>query len=285
MNIHSGTRVHQKDVSVYDSAHRGHPVLAELKDVLAYRHLVLQLVRRDVLTRYKRSVLGIAWTFLNPLGMMLVLTLAFSQIFRFGMETHYSVYVLSGLLSWTFFSQTTTASMVNLVWGGGLLNRIYIPRTSFAISAIGTGLVNIALSILPLFLVMVFTGVPLRPSLFFLPIPILLLAFFSLGLGLLISTFAVYFPDVAEMYQIFVTAWMYLTPIIYPEEILPEAARIWIARLNPMFYLIKLYRLPIIEGRLPTMEEMFWPTLVSVVMLVVGWWFFCVKSDEFAYRI
>jgi ABC-type polysaccharide/polyol phosphate export permease len=272
-------------IPVYDSARREHPALVELHDLLAYRHLVMQLVRRDVLTRYKRSVLGIAWTLLNPLGMMIVLSLAFSQIFRFGTQTNYSTFVLSGLLSWTFFSQTTTASMVNLVWGGGLLNRIYIPRTSFALAAIGTGLVNTILALVPLLLVMVFTGVPLRASLAFLPIPILLLALFSLGLGLLISTMAVYFPDVAEMYQILVTAWMYLTPIIYPEEILPEAMRVWISRLNPMYHLIKLYRLPILEGRLPTLEEWLVPALLSIIMLVIGWWIFCIKSDEFAYRI
>jgi len=270
---------------VYDSERRGHPALVELSDLLDYRHLVLQLVRRDILTRYKRSVLGIAWTLLNPLGMMIVLSLAFSQIFRFENQVHYSVFVLSGLLSWNFFSQTTTASMVNLVWGGGLLNRIYIPRTSFAVAAIGTGLVNTVLAILPLILVMLFTGVPLRASLLYLPVPILLLALFSLGLGLLISTLAVYFPDVAEMYQILTTAWMYLTPIIYPEEILPDAMRLWIIRLNPMYHLIKLYRVPILEGRLPTLDETIVPVLLAIVMLAVGWWFFCIKSDEFAYRI
>jgi len=270
---------------VYDSERRGHPALVELRDLLDYRHLVLQLVRRDILTRYKRSVLGIAWTLLNPLGMMIVLSLAFSQIFRFENQVHYSVFVLSGLLSWNFFSQTTTASMVNLVWGGGLLNRIYIPRTSFAVAAIGTGLVNTVLAILPLILVMLFTGVPLRASLLYLPVPILLLALFSLGLGLLISTLAVYFPDVAEMYQILTTAWMYLTPIIYPEEILPDAMRLWIIRLNPMYHLIKLYRVPILEGRLPTLDETIVPVLLAIVMLAVGWWFFCIKSDEFAYRI
>ena len=151
-----------KETPIYDSARRSHPALDELRDLLAYRHLVLQLVRRDVLTRYKRSVLGIAWTLLNPLGMMIVLTIAFSQLFRFGDTLSYPAYVLSGLLAWTFFQQTTTASMVNLVWGGGLLNRIYVPRASFAVAAVGTGLVNLILALLPLVLVMLATGVRSR---------------------------------------------------------------------------------------------------------------------------
>ena len=106
-----------KQIHIYDSAQRGPHALDELREVFHYRNLIYQLVRRDVLTRYKRSVLGIAWTMLNPLGMMLVLSLAFSQILRMNIPG-YSAFVLSGLMGWNFFSQTTTASMVNLVWGG-----------------------------------------------------------------------------------------------------------------------------------------------------------------------
>jgi len=269
---------------IYDSDKRGNLALDELREAFNYRNLVYQLARRDILTRYKRSVLGIAWTLLNPLGMMLVLTIAFSQIFRFGDIQGYPTYVLSGLLAWTFFSQTTTASMVNLVWGGGLLNRIYIPRTSFALASIATGLVNITLSTIPLILVMLVTGVKITPALLFLPVPILLLAAFSLGVGLLISTIAVFFPDVAEMYQIFLTGWMYLTPVIYPVEILPEASAFWITTFNPMYYFVTLYRIPIFYGRLPTWEEFLPALVISLVALVIGWYFFAQRSDEFAYR-
>jgi ABC-type polysaccharide/polyol phosphate export permease len=269
---------------IYDSARRGHPAIEELREAINYRYLIWQLVRRDVLTRYKRSVLGVAWTLLNPLGMMLVLTLAFSHIFRFNTDS-YAAYVLSGLLAWTFFSQTTTAAMVNLVWGGGLLNRIYIPRASFALAAIGTGLVNLALALIPMLIVMLITRMPIHISLIFLPIPMLLLACFSLGVGLLISTVAVYFPDVSEMYQIVLTGWMYLTPIIYPEEALPERLRLLIITLNPMHHLVKLYRLPIYYGRFPSWAEFLPAVILSLFMLGLGWWIFSKKSDEFAYRI
>lgn len=270
---------------VYDSARRIHPALEELHEAFRYRNLILQLVRRDVLTRYKRSILGVAWTLLNPLGIMLVLTLAFSQIFRFDTVHGYAAYVLSGLLAWNFFAQSTTAAMVNLVWGGGLLNRIYIPRTSFALAAIGTGLVNILLAILPLVVVMLITHVPFRLSFLFLPVPLLLLACFSLGVGLLISTVAVYFPDVAEMYQIVLSAWFYLTPIIYPAETLPEAIRFWLLHLNPMYHLVNIYRLCVYYGRLPTVSELLSSALISLAMLVIGWMIFSIKSDEFGYRI
>lgn len=270
---------------IYDSARRSHPVIEELVEAVRYRHLILQLVRRDVLTRYKRSILGVAWTLLNPLGMMIVLTLAFSQIFRFDSIRSYPAYILSGLLAWTFFQQTTTAAMVNLVWGGGLLNRIYIPRAAFALAAIGTGLVNLVLSVVPLLLVNLVTGIPLTPALVFLPVSMLILAAFSLGVGLLISTIAVYFPDVAEMYQIVLTAWMYLTPIIYPAEILPQAYRVWITGLNPMYYMVRLYRLSVYDGRFPSIAELLPAVLIAGLMLGLGWWVFSRKSDEFSYHI
>jgi lipopolysaccharide transport system permease protein len=270
---------------VYDSYKRGNPALEELREVLRYRNLIQQLARRDILTRYKRSFLGIAWTMLNPLGMMIVLTLAFSHIWRADTIYGYAAYVLTSLMAWNFFAQASTAAMVNLVWGGGLLHRIYIPRTSFAIAAITTGLVNLTFSIAPTLFVMVITGVPIRASIFFLPISMLPLAAFALGVGLLISTVAVYFPDVSEMYQIVITGWMYLTPVIYPESILPATYRFWITHLNPMYYLVKLYRIPLYDGRLPTLQEL-WPAfLVAAVVLVAGWIFFSRKSDEFAYRI
>jgi len=271
---------------IYDSARRGHPAVEEFREIVNFRHLVWQLVRRDILTRYKRSVLGIAWTMLNPLGMMLVWTIAFSQIFdRAGSIKGYAAYVLSGILVWTFFSQTTTATMVNFVWGGGLLNRIYVPRTAFALSAIGTGLVNLLLALIPLLLVTLFVGLRLSWSLAFVPVSMLILAAFSLGVGLFLSALAVFFPDVTEMYQIILQAWMFLTPIMYPVEILPESVRFWLTHLNPMYYFVQLYRIPLYDGRWPTLIEVGEPLLIALVALAVGWWFFTSKSDEFAYRV
>lgn len=269
----------------YDTAVLSNPAVEELHEVWNYRNLIYQLTRRDVLTRYKRSVLGIAWTMLNPLGMMLVLTIAFTELFRFETEYSYPAYVLSGLLVWNFFSQTTTASMVNLVWGGGLLHRIYVPRTSFALAAILTGIVNILFSMIPLLLVMLITGVPMKSTILLFPIPMIFLAAFALGLGLLISTFAVYFPDVSEMYAIAVLGWMYVTPVIYPESILPEAYRFWITHLNPMYYMVGLFREVIYFGRLPTTANLLITALIAVVTLVIGWIVFTRKAGEFSYRI
>lgn len=274
---------HSTEAIVYDSSERAPAALQELRELFRYKNLLVQLVRRDILTRYKRSVLGVAWTMLNPLGTMIVMTIAFSYAFRSNIE-NYPAFVLSGLLAWNFFSQTTNAITHHLVWGGDLFKRIYIPRTAFAVSAIGTGLVNIALSLVPLLGVMLVTNVTISPALFFLPIPVLLLAMFALGVGLLISTIAVYFADVAEMYQIVLTAWFYLTPVIYPTSYLPETYQS-LLRLNPMVHFVQVFRAPIYDGRIPSGTELLISAALAIITLLVGWFIFTKKSDDFAYRI
>lgn len=271
-------------IPIYDSASQGSPALEEIRAIIKYRYLVVQLVRRDILTRYKRSSLGVAWTMLNPLGTMLILTIVFSQAFG-GAREGYAAYVLSGLIAWNFFAQSTNAATLHLVWGGSLLKKIYIPRTSFAVSATGTGLINLLLSIIPLLIVMLIIQVPIRWTIIFLPIPVVFLAMFALGIGLLISTMAIYYADIAEMYQILLTAWMYLSPVIWPPEILPEYLRYWITTLNPMYYLIELFRTPIIYGQVPDVSLLLISAGIASFTLFAGWMFFTSKSDEFAYRV
>jgi len=267
---------------VYDSAANASPALTEIQELKHYRYLLKQLVRRDIVARYKRSVLGVAWTMLNPLGTMLIMTFVFSNLFK--SVQSYPVYILSGLIAWNFFAQGTNAAMSGLVWGGSLMQRIYLPRTIFGVSAIGTALVNLLLSIIPLLVVMLITQTTIHLTFLFLPISILLLTGFALGFGLLLSALAIFFPDVAEMYQILLMAWMYLTPVIYPEEIIPAQFMI-IYRINPMYWMLKMFRMPVYEGVIPTLQDL-WPALAwSVGMLIVGWLFFTSRSDEYAYRV
>jgi ABC-2 type transport system permease protein len=271
-----------RSIPIYDSKRRGSPALEEFKELIKYRNLVAQTVRRNILVRYKRSILGIAWTMLNPLGTTIILALVFSKVF--GSTASYAAYVLSGLICWTFFAQTTSDSMAQLIWGGGLIKRIYVPRTVFAVSSIGTGLVNLCLALVPLILVLLVTGVPIRPSILLLPIPILFLSMFSLGLGLLLSSIAVQFVDVTEMYQIALTAWMYLSPVIYTIDMLPEEF-LWLVKLNPMFHIINLFRDPIYYGRVPELSDILLTGGIALVTLVIGWFLFAQKADEFAYRV
>lgn len=270
-------------MTVYDSARARVPLVEEFFELVRYRELLAQLVSRNIKTRYKRSVLGVAWTMLNPLLLMTVMSIVFSGLFRFAM-THYPVYVLAGLLVWNFFSQTTLAAMTELVWGGSLLSRIYVPRAVFAVSALGTGLVNLLVALIPLLAIMLILGAPVTPALLFLPVSIALLAAFTLGVSLLLSALAIDFPDTVETYSVILSVWIYLTPVIYPIEIIGEADRWWF-QLNPMYALLNVFRVPIYLGQLPDAETLIQAAAVAFVALAVGWWVFTRKTDAIAYRV
>lgn len=270
-------------VPVYDSAQRPSPWLSEVSELVRYRDLLTLLVSKIIKTRYKRSMLGVAWTLLNPLLNMAVMTVAFSAVFEQTVE-HYPVYVLSGLLWWNFFTQTTTYAMSSLVWGGGLLKRVYVPRTIFAVSSIAHGIINLVLSLTVLFAIMLIVGHPFHGTLWFLPVPILLLAAFSLGVALFMSTLAVFFVDVVDIFAVVLQAWFFLTPIIYPPEIFP-AHYAWVLRVNPVNPLLETFRAPILRGVLPDAATLAVAAGSSLFILALGWWFFTRKADEFAYRL
>ncbi|MEJ2263143.1 MAG: ABC transporter permease [Anaerolineales bacterium] len=268
---------------VYDSASRPHPLLEELIALFKYKELIIQFVSRSIKTRYKRSMLGVVWTILNPLLTMVVLTLVFSSVFRFSVE-NYPVYVLSGLVIWGFFSSTTSAAMGEMIWSGSLLSRIYVPKSVFAVSAIGTGLVNLLFSLVPLLVISLVLGIRFRLAVLALPLAILLLAAFALGVGLLLATTAVYFADMLPVYEVILTIWMYATPIIYPIDAVPPQFA-WILKLNPLYYLVEVFRKPLFNGVIPDAKVWLIATGSAVVVLVLGGLIFTAKSSEYAYRI
>jgi len=272
-----------KKIEFYDSANRGHPAIEEFKALLKYKDLIFQLVRRDLVSRYKRSVLGMAWTMLNPLGSMLILTIVFSHVF--GRVESYPAYVLTGLVIWNFFSQTTIHCMDSTLWGSDLFGKIFLPRTSFVVSSIGTGIVNILISLVPLFSIMLITNVSIRLTVLLFPVLLFLIAIFSLGVGLLLSAYSVFFPDIAEMYTIILMAWMYLSPVIVPEDVLVKIANGLILKINPLYYYIKLFRSILYEGQLPSISLVITATAISFTFFIIGWLVFTKKSDEFAYHV
>ncbi len=268
---------------VYDSSRPRLPLVEDALELLRYRDLLWSLVQRDLTVRYKRSVLGFFWTMLNPLLTMLVMAVVFSSVFRFQAE-HYAVYLLSGLLLWNFFSQSTVQAIGNLVWGGDLINKIYVPKSVFVVSAIGVGLVNWLFALIPLALIMLVTGRTFSIALLYLPISILFTIFFATGVGLLVATLAVYFSDIVNVYQVGLTILLYLTPIVYPIVIVPPQYQ-GLLRLNPLYYFVEIFRQPIHDGRVP--DPWLWAAsaVLALGMLTVGWWVFTAKADEFAYRV
>lgn len=267
----------------YDSAHQQPRIFSELRALFKYRHLISELISRNIKSRYKRSILGVAWTMINPLLTMLVLYIVFSQLFAHSIP-RYAVYLLSGLLLWSFFAQSTVAAIRDLVWSGGLLQRISIPRSLFALAAVGTGLINLLLALIPLAIVGFISGSKLSWALFFLPISLILAAIFALGIGLGLSSLAVFFTDIVDMYQIILLAWMYLTPILYPIEILPPQFRGFLIA-NPMYYILECFRMPIYLGVLPGIDILIKATLAAILSLFLGSWLFVRKYNDFAYYI
>ncbi len=267
----------------YDSANRPHPLVDEVLALIEYRELVVQLVERSIKARYKRSVLGVAWTMLNPFLTMIVLTVVFSQVFKFSVQ-NYPVYVLSGIMAWNFFAGTTTSAMGEMVWGGGLLNRIYVPKAVFAVAALGTAAVNLFLSIIPLFVIALALGVPLRPALWGMLPAVFVSGMFALGVGLLLSTAVVYFADMLPVYDVVLTMWMYLTPIIYPLDMLaPNLQALF--RLNPMYLMVEIFRAPLINGAIPGWDIWGLAILYAAVSLVAGGLIFASRANEYVYRI
>lgn len=267
----------------YDSSARRSPFVEEFTSLLRYRDLVVQLVARTIKTRYKRSVLGVAWTMVNPLLTMVVLTLVFSTLFRYDARG-YALYVLSGLLVWNFFAQTTTAAMGDLVWSGGLVGRIYLPKSAFAVAAIGTGLVNWLLALVPYTIIALVLGEPPAWTWFLLPVPMLAMGMLALGVGLGLSAAAVYFPDVMPTYEVLLMAWMYLTPVIYPVNALPSYARL-VLQFNPVLYPMEVFRALLLDGRIPDLGVMALGLLIGLAALGIGWLVFTSRSREYAYRV
>lgn len=267
----------------YDSSQKTVRALEEFREIWRYRDLLKLLIVNSIKTRYKRSVLGVFWTLLNPLLNAFVLTIALSQLFRFEL-VNYPVYLLVGLLFWNFFAQTTQLAMHTLVWGSNILKRIYVPRTIFSLSVLGNGLVNFLLGTIPLMVIMLVMQHPIRPSVLLLPLALLLLVLFTLGFALLVSTMAVFFVDMVDLMGVILSALFYLLPIIYPITIIPEKIQFYF-RLNPLNLMLEIFQSALYFGTMPSPRVLAGAAIVSISLFIVGWWAFTKKVDEFAYRI
>jgi ABC-type polysaccharide/polyol phosphate export permease len=270
-------------VTEYDSLQVRTTIAAEFRELFRYRDFLKLLISRTIKSRYKRSVLGVAWTLLNPLVNLVVMSLVFTQLFRSAIP-FYAVYLLVGLIIWNFFSQSTSFAMGQLFWGASLMKGVHLPPTIFAVSAIANGLVNVAFSLVPLVIIMAFMGQPFHRTWWFFPVAILVLSIFSLGVALLMSSLAALFVDAMEMYQLLLQAWFFLTPILYPGEVLSSRFP-WALTLNPMYYMVEIVRRPIFEGRLPDAPTLSTAVALALAALVCGAWVFTRKSDELAYRL
>lgn len=222
---------------------------------------------------------------LQPLLMMLVLHTIFSSIFRFKLEYgNYPVYALAGILFWNFFSQSIVSSMNSLRGNAQLLQKLPLPKAVFPISTVISGVINLVFALVPLLVLLIVTKHPMTPALFFLPIAILLAALFTLGAGLLLAPLAVFFSDVVELVGVVLSLVMYLTPIFYPKEIVPENM-LWIVRFNPVRSILEVFRDPIYQGEVPPWSHLSVCVGIAVLALVLGAFAFRRSSDRIPFYI
>lgn len=255
-----------------------------MQDVYRYRDLVLALVARELKVRYRRSAIGFVWTMLQPLLTMLVLQTVFSSVFRGFAITNYPVYALAGIMFWNFFSQSIVSSMNSLRGNALLLQKLPVPTAVFPIANVISGVVNLGFALVPLLLILLVTGHPLTPALLFLPVAILIAALFTLGAGLLLAPLAVFFSDVVELIGVIMSLLMYLTPVFYPKEIVPEPMR-WVVRFNPIRSILEVFRDPIYQGEIPPLSHLAVSVGIAVLVFALGFWVFRRSSDRIPFYV
>ena len=254
--------------------------VARLQGLYKYRALVKQLVIKDIKLKYRRSFLGYVWSVLNPLMVMVVMYLVFSQMFRFDVE-NYPAYLIIGQTLFTFMTEATNQAIFSITGNAALLKKVYVPKYVFTLSKVTSSLVNLLFSMGAMLIVFIFTKVPFSFYMLLLPIILIELYMFSLGLGLFLAQAAVFFRDIQYIYSVLTTAWMYLTPLFYPMEQLPQAMQDAIWRFNPMCHYITQFRTLVLYQAVPDAETLLYGFILAAAFLAVGTWSFLRSQDRF----
>lgn len=249
------------------------PALARAAaDVWRFRELLALLVLRDLKVRYKRSVLGMVWTLLNPLLQMVVYTLVFSTILRIGVPD-YPLFVLCGLLPWSLLAVGTTGASTALVGNQSLIRKVAVPQAVYPLAVVGSKLADALLSIPALALLALATGRPPGASWAWLPLALACAAAFTAGLALLLSSATVFFRDLRHLVELLFQVWFYVTPVFYPAsflEQLPVPALRAVLAANPAAPIVRLFQESVYEGRSPGASTVAFAVLAALVSLAAG---------------
>lgn len=248
-----------------------------------YSFMIQQLVSRDFKVKYKRSVLGVAWSLLYPVLMMAVMALIFSNVFKFSTPgVSYLVYLLSGLTFFNYYSEASNLSMSSIVANFSLINKVYIPKYIFPFTKCLFVGINFLLTLIPLYAVILLTGTGLNWYHFLLPYSFLCLFMFTLGMSFILATVAVFLRDMFYIYGIVLTLWTYLTPIMYDISIL-NSTFATILKCNPLYQYINFARTIILYGRCPTIGQFAMSLGSALLFLMIGIITFRKNQDKFIY--
>ena len=233
-----------------------------------YGFLLSQLVKRDFKTKYRRSVLGVLWSLLNPMLVMLVQYIVFSTIFRFDLE-NYAVYLLSGIVVFNYMSDATSQAMNSIVQNAMLINKVYVPKYIYPFSRVLSSGVNFLFSLAALYIMILASGLSLTLNHFFLLYAIICLFVFICGLSMFLSAVLVFFRDTQFLYSVALSIWMYLTPIFYPVTILPDNV-LFILKFNPLYHIIKFIRSIILDNMIPPYYTWLYCAGFAAIAFVIG---------------
>ena len=246
---------------------------------IKYRYLLEDLVAKDFKLKYRRSILGFLWSILNPLLMMLVITAVFSNMFKSDIE-YFPVYYLCGYLIFNFVIEATNGALTSIVQSGYLIKKVYIPKYIFPLEKSSFALVNVLFSFVAVVIVILITGMPIKTTIFLIPIPIFLAFIFSTGLELILASMNTFFRDMGHLYSVWTTAWMYLTPMFYPISIIPDNIKT-VIYYNPLYYYVTYLRMLVIDGEIPGMEINVICICFSFLFLLIGLLIFKKNQDKF----
>lgn len=241
--------------------------------------ILTSLVSKDFKLKYRRSALGVLWSVLNPLLMMIVLTAVFSTVFRFQIE-NFALYLILGQTLFGLMSDATSGAMSSIIDSASLIKKIRINKILFPLEKVAFALVNFVISLIAVVAVMLFFQVVPTLNLLFLPLLLVYVFVFSLGLGLLISALSVFFRDVMHLWSVVLTAWTYATPLFYPIEILPDFLAP-LMQYNPMYHYVTYFREIALWGMTPSLTENLICIGFAVVALVLGYAVFRAKEKKF----
>ena len=244
-----------------------------------YRYLLADLITRDLKVKYRRSVLGLLWSILNPLLMMFVISAVFSRIFKFDVE-FFPVFYLTGAVIFNFVVESTSSSMTAIISAAPLIKKVYVPKYLFPLEKTLFAFVNLLFSLIAVAVVILVLRMPLHWTALLFPIPLLYVLVFSVGLGLILSAYNVFYRDIQHLYSVWTTAWLYLTPVIYPVSILPSAMQKAVA-FNPLYYYVDYFREVVMYGHIPGLRENLVCMGFSVLFLLIGLWVFRRKQERF----
>ncbi len=251
-------------------------------NVRKYRALIKELVKREIKAKYKQSILGYAWVILVPLINLVVLTVVFSFLVRIQTgNIPYPVFLFVALVPWMFTASSISAATSSLVANQQLITKIYLPREIFPLSSILAKSVDLILSASILAVILIIFKVTIFPSILFLPVIFLFHFMLVLGVSLVLSATNVFFRDVENILSVFLMVWMYMTPIIYPPELIP-ANLVSLFNLNPMTGIVNAYRNVVLYGVPPPMPSFAYSMIFSLAIFVLGFVYFRKRSRYFA---